>query len=315
MASPLLQRRQRELRSTRHRHRSAPKAASAHRRQPADRAGRRRRRPGRSPSCRLHTRRADRGDARRPDRARNDFRAVLRRRRSAGSGCRRRPTRGRCGAGRSGGRRGDPPGPRRTARRVSTANGCYGTSCGRARAGRKRAADRRPPQAMARVPRRRWSWRNARPSTPGPRSSTAAASSSSRPSRSSPACRRSCTRCRRTRRATGWRWPAGSSIAENPLVGRVRMNRYWAGVLRPRTRAHARGLRLPGRSRRAIPSCSTGSPPSSSRQGWSLKALHRLIVTSADLSAVVAGDARAAGEATRETACWPAARGSGSRPR
>ena len=49
--------------------------------------------------------------------------------------------------------------------------------------------------------------------------------------------------------------------------------------------------------------------------GWSLKHLHRLIVDSATYRQSSRVDARAAGRATRTTACWPAGRGSASRPR
>ena len=47
--------------------------------------------------------------------------------------------------------------------------------------------------------------------------------------------------------------------------------------------------------------------------GWSLKHLHRLIVTSATYQQSSQGHARAAAPAIRTTACWPAARGSASK--
>ena len=49
--------------------------------------------------------------------------------------------------------------------------------------------------------------------------------------------------------------------------------------------------------------------------GWSLKWLHRLIVTLRHLSAIVARHAGAARPAIRTTACWPAGRGSAWKPK
>ena len=54
-----------------------------------------------------------------------------------------------------------------------------------------------------------------------------------------------------------------------------------AAPLRPGDRRHAQRLRRAGRAARRTPSCSTGWPPTSIENGWRLKPIHRLIVTSA----------------------------------
>ena len=65
-----------------------------------------------------------------------------------------------------------------------------------------------------------------------------------------------------------------------------------AGVLRPGAGRHPRRLRDPWGAADATRSCSTGWPTSSRRRGWSQKAMHRLIVTSATYrqSSAVAAD-------------------------
>ena len=67
---------------------------------------------------------------------------------------------------------------------------------------------------------------------------------------------RSCPPCRRMRRATGWRWPAGWSRRDNPLVARVTVNRQWAAFFGRGLVRTDRGFRLPGR---------TADPPRAAR--------------------------------------------------
>ena len=110
-----------------------------------------------------------------------------------------------------------------------------------------------------------------------------------------------------------------AQLAGRPRSRRRRPGRSSTGSGR-RTSAPAwsrtqRGPRHRRASRRRIPSCSTGWPSSSWSSGWSLKAPAPADRRLGHLPAVVEGDARAAARATRTTACWPAARGSGSRPR
>ena len=87
---------------------------------------------------------------------------------------------------------------------------------------------------------------------------------------------------------SGPRRPTGSGRLElarrivdpaNPLTARVMVNRLWKhhfgeGIVRTPDDFGVMG------SRRRTPSCSTGWPSGSSRDGWSLKAMHRLIVLS-----------------------------------
>ena len=130
------------------------------------------------------------------------------------------------------------------------------------------------------------------------------------------ACRRSCIRCRRT--------PPPTRLTLRAVAGRPRsrrrprasfVNRVWQAYFGTGLVATQRGLRHRRASRRRIPSCSTGWPSSSWTSGWSLKELHRLIVTSADLPAVVARSRPSCSRRTRTTGSWPAGRGFGSRAR
>ena len=111
------------------------------------------------------------------------------------------------------------------------------------------------------------------------------------------------------------RSPAGSSSPENPLDG--------PGDGEPRT---GRRSSAGASSARREDFGFQGEPPTHPElldwlavefveRGWSMKALHRLIVTQRDVPAVVAGDARSCWRRTRRTSCSPAARGSGWRRR
>ena len=116
--------------------------------------------------------------------------------------------------------------------------------------------------------------------------------------------RRSCTPCRRMPRATASASPAGWSSPENPLVGRVTVNRHWAGVLRPGPRPHDARTSASRASRR---------PPRAARLAGGRVRRAGLVDQEAapadrderHLSAVVAGDAGAAGEGRRERAAGP----------
>ena len=82
-------------------------------------------------------------------------------------------------------------------------------------------------------------------------------------------------------RRTGWAWRAGWSSDENPLTARVTVNRFWEQYLRPRAswrRARTSGRRASGPSH---PELLDWLATEFMARGWSLKAIHRLIVTSA----------------------------------
>ena len=87
-----------------------------------------------------------------------------------------------------------------------------------------------------------------------------------------------------------------------------------AGLLRPRPGRDRERLRHPGHARRRTPSCSTGWPPSSSDRGWSLKAIHRLIVTSATYRQSSRVRPELAGGRPGQPAARRGSRGSGSTP-
>ena len=118
---------------------------------------------------------------------------------------------------------------------------------------------------------------------------------------------------RRDACATGWVWPAGWSMRDNPLTARVAVNRFGrscsaSGWWPPKKILARRGCRP------RIPSCSTGWPSSFMESGWNMKAILRQIVCSATYrqSSTAAADALEKDPGNR---CWPAARAIGSKPR
>ena len=132
--------------------------------------------------------------------------------------------------------------------------------------------------------------------------------------RSRPACRRCCRRCRRTRRQS----PRPGAVAgrSRPSADRrVAVNRFWQmyfGIGLVKTPG---GLRRRRASRRPIRNCSTGWPPSSSRRGWDVKAMQRLIVTSATYRQSSKRQRGSCSSAIPRIACWRAARACACRPR
>ena len=89
------------------------------------------------------------------------------------------------------------------------------------------------------------------------------------------------TRTEGARRAALAKWLTSTRTTRSP--GGDRQPRL-AVPLRPRAGRHARTTSARWARRRRTPNCSTGWPPNSANSG-SLKKLHRLIVTSADLQA------------------------------
>ena len=102
---------------------------------------------------------------------------------------------------------------------------------------------------------------------------------------------------------------------ENPLTARVDRQPRLGAVLRPRPRRDERGLRHARAPRRRHPELLDWLATEFVRQKWSLKALHRLIVTSATYRQSAAGRAGAARARSRTTGCSRAARASAWRPR
>ena len=104
---------------------------------------------------------------------------------------------------------------------------------------------------------------------------------------------------------------------QNPLTARVAVNRALGAVLRPRSRRDERGLRHAGDA--AVTSGTARLARHGARaRGWHMKAIHKLIVTVRDLSAVVSSDARAGRArsrqpAARARAALPDGRGDGAR--
>ena len=178
----------------------------------------------------------------------------------------------------------------------------------------RNATRSRSSATTCRSTRRLWSWRSGRHITRGRRSFTSAASSPSRPTTVQPgvpAFLPPLPKGAPADRLAFARWlvsagqPAHGPRDREPGLGRV---------LRPRNRPHDRGLRLPGR---------TADASGTARLAGGRVRQVRLVDEEAaqadrhvrDVSAVVAGDADAAGEGPEERAACPAARACGSRPR
>ena len=101
---------------------------------------------------------------------------------------------------------------------------------------------------------------------------------------------------------------------ENPLTARVTVNRLWQQFFGTGLVKTERRLRLAGRAAEPSRSCSTGWPSTFRESGWDVKALVRLMVTSATFrqSSQVTPELLAA--RSGEPAATPAARASGSTP-
>ena len=124
------------------------------------------------------------------------------------------------------------------------------------------------------------------------------------------ACRPTPPRHERRKRLAGLDHVPGQS-AVRPGAGQPAL----AGPFRRRPGRDAQRPRLQRRHSRRTRSCSTGWPRSSSRRGWSLKAMHRQIVTSSAPIASRRGSTRRRWPRTRATACSGGRPRSGSRPR
>jgi len=102
----------------------------------------------------------------------------------------------------------------------------------------------------------------------------------SRRKRSNPSRCPCCIRFPKISRATGFAFARWLVSPDNPLTPRVVMNRQWrrssAGASSKQSRTSVIKASCP-----RTPSCSTGCAAEFIRQKWSMKAMHKLIVTSA----------------------------------
>ena len=137
------------------------------------------------------------------------------------------------------------------------------------------------------------------------------ARTTSRARRSTPACPRACRRCRPTRREPPRPGPLARrrrQPADGPRDGQPRL----AAVLRHRPGEDGRGLRRPGREAVA-PRAARLAGGRVRRQRLGREGAAPADRHQRDLPAVVAGSRPRWSSATRRTACWRAARGSGCR--
>ena len=107
---------------------------------------------------------------------------------------------------------------------------------------------------------------------------------------------------------------AGRAAIRRPRPDRI-VNRVWQSLFRDRASSRPARTWACSASRRRIPELLDWLAVEFMESGWSLKHLHRLIATSADLSPVVAGDRPICWLAIPTIGCWHAGRGSGWTPR
>ena len=161
----------------------------------------------------------------------------------------------------------------------------------RRRPGRARSDDSRPPRRRA------------------DRAGAAERAGTDR-ARHAPRARRRVTRRRQslpTTLTTGRRTALAQWIAspDNPLPSRVLANRLWQHHF-GRGLANRPAISAAWASRRAIPSCSTGWPASCLDNDWSIKRLHRQMVTSAAYRQASHGpEVAAAAAKDPPTSGWP----------